>query len=36
MFKEIYKRMNFSLLSDDKLVFAITLAQVKLGENSLG
>ncbi|CAD8134930.1 unnamed protein product [Paramecium octaurelia] len=36
MFKEIYKRMNFSLLQEDKLVFAITLAQVKLGDNTLG
>jgi len=25
-FREMYKRMNFTLLSDDKLVYAITLA----------
>lgn len=34
-FREVYKRMNFGLLSEDKLVYAVTLSQVKLGETPL-
>ena len=31
-FREVYRRINVSLLSEDKLIFAVKLAEVKLGD----
>lgn len=34
-FREVYRRMNQALLFEDKIVFAIKLVEVKLGEGSM-
>lgn len=31
-FREVYRRINVSLLSEDKLIFAVKLSEVKLGD----
>ncbi len=31
-FREVYRRINVSLLTEDKIIFAVKLSEVKLGE----
>jgi dynein heavy chain 1 len=31
-FREVYRRINVSLLTEDKVIFAVKLSEVKLGD----